>query len=460
MSERKKMSLTTKILIGLVLGLITGVIINLLFYVGIKDGKILWSNDFVGTWIVDGLFKLGGGMFLNLLKMLVVPLVTFSLIAGVCGIGDIAALGRIGIKSFLLYLLTTAIAISTAILLAVLVGPGKGLGLVPGSGPEFKAKEAPPITDVFINIIPSNPVKAFAEGEMLSIIFYSILVGVALLMLGRVAKQVVEATEVLNEIAMKLVDIVMSVAHIGVFCLIAKTFAEQGIELILPMASYFLTVLGALGIHFFVTILVIFYLFTRLNPIMFMRKMYSAQTFAFSTASSGATIPITLQSVTERLGVKNSVASFTVPLGATINMDGTAIMQGVATVFIANAFDVPLGIGGYITVIGMAVLASIGTAGVPGVGLIMLSMVLTQVKLPVEGIALIIGVDRLLDMCRTAVNITGDAMVSTVVAKGESKIDIDVYNDPDAGTIDFDKELDIDDEDEKAFEEIMDTKLT
>ncbi len=450
MAERKKMSLTVKILIGLVLGLITGVIINLFFK----------GNAFVDTWLVDGLFQLGGGIFLNLLKMLVVPLVTFSLIVGVCGIGDIAALGRIGVKSFVLYVLTTAIAISTAILLAMLIGPGRGFDMETNKATEFTAKEAPPITDVFINIVPSNPVATFANGDMLGIIFYSIMVGVALLIIGRAVKPVVEAAEMLNEVAMKLVDMVMSVAHIGVFCLIAKTFAEQGIELILPMASYFLTVLGALGIHFFITILVILYLLTRFNPIMFMKKMRDAQAFAFSTASSGATIPVTLQCVTEKLGVKNSVASFTVPLGATINMDGTAIMQGVATVFIANVYNIELGIGGYVTVIGMAVLASIGTAGVPGVGLIMLAMVLNQVGLPLEGIGLILGVDRLLDMCRTAVNITGDAMVSTVVAKGENKIDVDVYNDPDAGDIDFDSELDIDDEDEKAFEEIMNTKLT
>jgi Na+/H+-dicarboxylate symporter len=193
------------------------------------------------------------------------------------------------------------------------------------------------------------------------------------------------------------------------------------------------------------------YALTRFNPFIFMKKMRTAQAFAFSTASSGATIPITLQCVTEKLGVKNSVASFTVPLGATINMDGTAIMQGVATVFIANVYGIELGIGGYLTVIGMAVLASIGTAGVPGVGLIMLAMVLNQVGLPLEGIGLILGVDRLLDMCRTAVNITGDAMVSTVVAKGENKIDMDVYNDPEAGDIDFDEELDIDDADEEEF---------
>ena len=228
----------------------------------------------------------------------------------------------------------------------------------------------------------------------------------------------------------------------------------------MPMASYFLTVLGALAIHLFITILALLYLFTRFNPVMFMNKMRDAQAFAFSTASSSATIPVTLRAVTEKLGVNNSVASFTVPLGATINMDGTAIMQGVATVFIANVYGIELGIAGYLTVIGMAVLASIGTAGVPGVGLIMLAMVLNQVGLPLEGIGIILGVDRLLDMCRTAVNITGDAMVSTVVGKGENKIDMEVYNDPNAGAFDPDAELDFDDEDEKEFEEIMKNKLT
>ena len=450
MAEREKMSLTMKVILGLILGLITGVIINTFFI----------ENEIVKTWIVGGAFHMLGAMFINALKMLVVPLVTFSLICGVCGIGDIAALGRIGIKSFFLYVLTTAIAITTAIALATLIGPGKGFEMAGVEATKFTAKEAPPVTDIFINIIPGNPVSAFANGEMLSIIFYAIMVGVSLLMIGKAVKPVVEGAEMLNEVAMKMVDIVMSVAHIGVFCLIAKTFAEQGIGLIVPMASYFLTVLGALGVHFFITILVLFYVFTRFNPVTFMKKMRNAQTFAFSTSSSSATIPITLRSVTERLGVNNSVASFTVPLGATINMDGTAIMQGVATVFIANVYGIELGIGGYLTVIGMAVLASIGTAGVPGVGLIMLAMVLNQVGLPLEGIGIILGVDRLLDMCRTVVNITGDAMVSTVVAKGENKIDMDVFNDPDAGNFDLNEELDFDEEDEKEFEEIMKNKLT
>ena len=450
MAERKKMTLTVKVVLGLILGLITGVLIN----------TFLSDNAFVKTWLVGGAFHMVGAMFINSLKMLVVPLVTFSLICGVCGIGDIAALGRIGTKSFFLYVLTTAIAISTAIILATLIGPGQGFQMEGIEVAKVAAKEAPPITQIFIDIIPGNPITAFANGDMLSIIFYAIMVGVSLLMIGKAVRPVVEGAEMLNEVAMKMVDIVMSVAHIGVFCLIAKTFSEQGIGLLMPMASYFLTVLGALAIHLFVTILVLLFVFTRFSPIMFMKKMRDAQAFAFSTASSSATIPITLRSVTERLGVNNSVGSFTVPLGATINMDGTAIMQGVATVFIANVYGVELGIGGYLTVIGMAVLASIGTAGVPGVGLIMLAMVLNQVGLPLEGIGIIMGVDRLLDMCRTSVNITGDAMVSTVVAKSENKIDIDVYNDPEAGNFDPDEELDFDDEDEKEFEEIMKNKLT
>lgn len=428
MQESKKMSLTVKVLLGLVFGLITGVVIN----------TFLAGNAFVDTWLTNGLFHMVGAMFVNALKMLVVPLVTFSLICGVCGIGDIKALGRIGTKSFGLYVLTTAIAISTAILLATLVGPGKGFQMDTVETADVVAKEAPPVTQVFIDIIPSNPIKAFAEGEMLSIIFYAIMFGVSILLVGARARPIVDAAEMLNEVAMKMVTLVMSIAHIGVFCLIAKTFAQQGIGLLLPMASYFFTVVGALAVHLFVTLLALLFIFTKLSPITFMKKMRNAQAFAFSTASSSATLPITLRSVSERLGVNNSVASFTVPLGATINMDGTAIMQGVATVFIANVYGIELGIAGYATVIGMSVLASIGTAGVPGVGLIMLAMVLNQVGLPLEGIGIIMGVDRLLDMCRTAVNITGDAMVSTVVAKGENKIDYDVYRDPDAGVLSSD----------------------
>ena len=232
---------------------------------------------------------------------------------------------------------------------------------------------------------------------------------------------------------MKMVSIVMAVAPYAVFALIAKAMAELGLELLAQLAGYVMVLVAALLVHLFVVLMIVLKVFSGLNPMMFLKKIRNAQVFAFSTASSNATIPVTLRTVTERMGVNNSIASFTVPFGATINMDGTAIMQGVATVFIANIYGVELGMGGYLTVILMSVLASIGTAGVPGVGLIMLSMVFAQVGLPVEGIGLILGVDRLMDMIRTAVNVSGDAVVTTIVAKSEGKMDIKTFDDATAG---------------------------
>ena len=287
---------------------------------------------------------------------------------------------------------------------------------------------------------------------MLQIIFYVILLGIAAVMLGDRSRPFVEASEYMNELIMKIVEIVMSFAPYGVFCLIAKTFSEQGIDLFLPVLGYVITLTTSLFLHLFVTLMLLLKLTTGLSPIIFLKKMRPVQIFAFSTASSSATIPVTLRTVTQRIGVDNSVASFTVPFGATINMDGTAIMQGVATVFLSNVYGIELGLVGYLTVILMSVLASIGTAGVPGVGLIMLTMVLAQVGLPVEGIAIILGVDQLMDMIRTAVNITGDAVVSTIVAKQEGKFDIEVFNDADAGVM-TDKALEIDLEAEARLSE-------
>jgi len=313
-------------------------------------------------------------------------------------------------------------------------------------------KEAPSVWSVFAAIVPTNPIAAMASGEMLQIIFYVIVVGVAALMLGEASKSFAEACEYMNELMMKVVGIVMAAAPYGVFCLIAKTFTEQGIELFVPVLAYVVTLVGALLLHLFVTLMLLLKVTTGLNPLTFIQKMRPAQIFAFSTASSNATIPVTYRCVTERVGVNNSVASFSIPFGATINMDGTAIMQGVATVFLANVYGVDLGVSGYLTVIGMAVLASIGTAGVPGVGLVMLTMVLGQVGLPVEGIALILGVDRLMDMIRTVVNVTGDAVVTTIVAKGEGQLDMAIYNNPDAGT--SEDALDIDPAAEEALAEV------
>jgi len=376
-----------------------------------------------------------GVIFINLLKMLVVPLVTFSLIGGVCGIGDVKKLGRVGIKTVCLFLFTTALAILLALLVSVTIDPGKNFKLIPGAQTEFAAPEPPAITQVLIDLVPSNPVAAFAEGDMLQIIFFTILFAICLLMLGERGRTLIDGAEKMNDVMMQMVNVVMTIAPYGVFALMAKNFALQGIDLILPMIGYFGIVVLVLVCHVTGTLMALLKFLGRVSPIQFLKKMRTAQIFAFSTSSSGATIPITLGTVEKRMGVDNSTASFVVPLGATINMDGTAIMQSVTTVFIANIYGIELSLTDYLTVIGMLVLASIGTAGVPGAGLIMLAMVLNQVGLPVEGIALIMGVDRLLDMMRTAVNITGDAVVAVIVARSEDNLSMEIFNDPDAGTV-------------------------
>jgi Na+/H+-dicarboxylate symporter len=445
MEKTNKASLTMKVVIGMILGVTIGLAINL--------SGLNVTGSFTNTYIVDGAFYVIGKMFVNALKMLVVPLVFFSLICGVCGIGNIKTLGRVGSKSFILYTLTTALAIAMAITLAATIGIGEGMDLQ--STIQFSSNAAPPLTDVFISIIPTNPVKAMANGDMLPLIFYSILAGISLLMVGQKASRLIEAAEVANEVMMKMVTIVMSVAPYAVFALIAKALAELGLDLLSQLAGYVAVLFSALILHLFVTLMIVLKVFSGLSPSIFIKKIRDAQVFAFSTASSNATIPVTLRTVIERLGVNNSIASFTVPFGATINMDGTAIMQGVATVFIANIYGIDLGITGYLTVILMSVLASIGTAGVPGVGLVMLSMVFSQVGLPIEGIGLILGVDRLMDMIRTAVNISGDAVVSTIVAKSEGKLDTLTYADPSAGSMTVDQSLHIDEKVELELAEAL-----
>jgi len=427
------MTLTAKVLWAMLLGIIVGLVINM---TGLNA-----EGTFTHEYVVGGLFYVVGKMFITALKMLVVPLVFFSLISGVFGIGDISKLGKVGAKSFVLYLITTALSIAMAIGLAAIIIPF--FNTAHANTSNFVGKEAPPLTDVLINIIPSNVIDAFASGNMLQIIFFTILLGISLLMVGNKAKSIVEGVEIMNEAMMNMVNIIMAVAPYAVFALLAKAIAELGFDLLSQLFVYVFVVIAALLLHLFGTLMILLKLLSKLSPKIFLTKIRDAQIFAFSTASSNATIPVTLRSVTKRMGVDNSVASFTVPFGATINMDGTAIMQGVATVFIANVYGVDLGLGGYLTVILMSVLASIGTAGVPGVGLIMLSMVFVQVGLPVEGIGLILGVDRLLDMIRTSVNITGDAVVTCVVAKSEDEINLDIFKDENAGLV---EELEIEDE--------------
>jgi len=382
-------------------------------------------SGFLGDFVVGGLLHVGGAIFLASLKLLVVPLVFVSLVCGTAALEDVAKLSRIGGKTLGLYLVTTAVAISLALLLASVVQPGAGFDLTTEA--VFSVKEPPSLSDTLINLFPSNPIRAMAEGNMLQIIVFAGLFGLALTLAGAPGKRLLEFFRDLNEVVMKLVMLLMELAPYGVFCLITKVFALQGFDAIVPLMAYFSVVLFVLLLHVLGTYPLLLRAFAGLGPVTFFRNMRAPLALAFSTASSNATLPVTLETVERRLGVDNSIASFTVPLGATINMDGTAIMQGVATAFIAQAYGVELGLTGYLTVVLTATLASVGTAGVPGVGLIMLAMVLRQVNLPVEGIGLIIGVDRLLDMARTAVNVTGDAAISCIVAKSEGKFSIETF---------------------------------
>lgn len=439
--QTSKPNLTIRILIGLFAGFIIGLFIQ--FFSGLllrgdqemmlqvfgQDVSVtsLIVNGFFNAFLVEGLFTVGGTIFVNSLKMLVVPLVFVSLVCGVSSLSDPSKLGRLGGKSVGLYMLTTAIAVSFALLAASLFKPGANFNL-----PEetvFEPREAPGLTQVIIDMFPSNPVASLADGNMLQIIIFSILVGIAISLSKESGKKVRTGFEYINDVIMKIVTIIMNLAPYGVFFLIAKLASTIEAEKFANIMAYFLLVFFLLIAHLFITYPTLLSVFTRLNPAVLLIKMKDTMLFAFSSASSNATIPVTKATAEKRLGVDNSVSSFTIPLGATINMDGTAIMQGVATVFIAQAYGIGLDMSQLLMVVVTATLASIGTAGVPGVGLIMLAMVLQQVGLPVEGIALIIGIDRLLDMTRTVVNVTGDCTVTCIVAKSEGALDESVFYD-------------------------------
>tara|TARA_B100000029_G_scaffold502086_1_gene576736 strand:+ start:390 stop:1622 length:1233 start_codon:yes stop_codon:yes gene_type:complete len=406
------MSLTSKIFTGMLTGFFFGSVISYLN---------LTSIDFVNTYFIEGILDTGGQIFIALLKLMVVPLVFFSLTSGVSSLDKDMNLGKIAGKTLSLYLFTTAIAISLGLVIAIVLSPGTNLNLQISE--QISIPDSPGIKDVFINIFPTNPINAMAEGNMLQIIVFSIFVGIALRSLGDQVISIKEMIDKITDIILKMVFIIINLAPYGVFCLIAVLFAEKGFTVLGDLSYYFFIVLSVLLMHALLTYSSLLIFFAKINPIKFFNKIRPVILFAFSTSSSNATMPITLKTVTENLGVNRKIASFTVPLGATINMDGTAIMQGVATVFIANAYSIDLSLVDYLMVVLTATLASIGTAGVPGVGIIMLAMVLAQVGLPAEGIGLIIGVDRLLDMVRTVVNVTGDSTVSTVVAKSENQLD-------------------------------------
>ena len=418
MKEKKKLGLSTKIFIALLLGAIFGLSINFFLPSGVLKDDIL----------INGILYIVGNGFIRLMQMLVIPLVMCSLICGTMSIGDTKTLGKVGLKTLGFYVATTAIAISLALGIGLLVKPGVGLNMETVESADVVISENISLADTLLNIIPKNIIHSMANGDMLPIIVFSVFVGIMLAKLGKKASTVANFFAEFNDIMMEMTIAVMNAAPIGVFCMIAKTFATIGFDAFIPMLKYMGCVLFALALQGFGVYQILLFLFTGLNPLKFIKKFFPVMQFAFSTSTSNATIPLSIETLKDKLGVSRRISSFTIPLGATINMDGTAIMQGVAVVFIAEAYGISLTPAMLGTVILTATLASVGTAGVPGVGLVTLAMVLTSVGLPTEGIALIMGIDRILDMTRTAVNVTGDAVCTTIVAHKEGLVDKDTFN--------------------------------
>ncbi|KHF39414.1 dicarboxylate/amino acid:cation symporter [Halalkalibacter okhensis] len=399
------MGLTKKIIIALILGVAVGLGFNLF-----APGAFGPLDSYVLTPL--------GQIFLKLITMLVVPLVFFSIVLGTAGMSDTKKLGRIGIKTVGFYLLSTVVALCIAFGVALTIQPGQE-GLMGTEEANFEATEPPPVMETLLNIIPTNPIDALATGQMLQIIFFAIFIGFALAHLGEKTKGIHKLIEQGNEIMMFLVTIAMKLAPYGAFGLIASAIGKLGLDALSSMAMYMLCVVLALILHVALVYSGVVYALGKMSPLHFFKNFAPAMTVAFSTSSSNATLPLSMKTAQEKLGVSKPISGFVQPLGATINMDGTAIMQAVATVFIAQVFAEPLSVGALVTVVLTATLASIGTAGVPGVGMIMLAMVLQSVGLPVEGIALVLAVDRILDMLRTSVNITGDAACAVFIERSE-----------------------------------------
>ncbi|WP_125152863.1 dicarboxylate/amino acid:cation symporter [Clostridium rectalis] len=413
--HKKKISITTKILFALVTGIVFGLVANIFFPQA--------ANDVLSKWILNPV----GNVFLRAIKMLVVPLVLFSLICGSASVGDVKKLGRVGGKIFIFYMCTTAFAVSIALLLANVLKPGVGVKLPAATS--VKAAQAPFLMDIFVNMVPTNPIEAMVKGDMLQIIVFAIIFGTAMTLIGEKVKPLLNIMNQVNSVLLKMIGIIMNIAPYGVFALISGVVMNQGLKVLIPLLKYFLVCLLVMAIHVLFVYGGALRLIGKLNPIKFFKKFWPVMVMALSTSSSNATIPLNLETCEKKFGASKSVASFTIPLGATINMDGTGIMQGVAALFIAQIYGTNLSIQQQIMIILVATLASIGTAGVPSAGVVMLSMVLQQVGLPLEGVALVLSIDRLVDMARTTVNITGDAVGTLIVANSEGEVDLDIYYD-------------------------------
>ena len=415
---KKSVSLTTWILISLVAGIVVGVVCSVV----VPDGSA------VDVYLIEGVFYVLGQWFIRLMQMLVVPLVFCSIVCGAASMSDPKLLGKVGVGTIVMYLLTTACAVLIAIGLANLTQPGIGLDMSAIVQVEPKTTTTDQtMAGMLINIVPTNIVAAMSAGTMLQIIFFALVLGFILGNLGKKVATVNRFFTQFNAVMMHMIGLVLKVAPVGIFCLIARTFANLGLTGLLPMIKFIGTVYLGLAVQLLIVYMLLLFVFTRLNPFQFLKKMLSVMLFAFSTSSSNATIPLNMETLEKKIGVDSKITSFTIPLGATINMDGTAIMQGAAVVFIAQAFNIPLSPEMLATVVLTATAASIGTAGVPGVGTIMLAMVFDSIGLPAEGVAMIMGIDRILDMGRTAINVTGDAMVTTVMGKMTGMLDEEVY---------------------------------
>ena len=410
------MNLTRNILLGMFIGFIVG-------------AALYYSNFFpyaIKQFVEIYIFNLGSSIFVNLLKLLIVPLVFFSLVSGISSLTNMTSLGNITFKTITLYLSTTAIAVSLSLIIGSIFKPGSGYSS--NIAPPDKLPQGQGIYETVLDIFPSNIIEAMANNQMLAVVFFSILFGLALNKTNHLTNNFSESFEKLNTVFMQLVIMIISFAPIGVFCLIGKFVIADGLDIFQEAFKYVTLLIIVLITHAFITYSLILKIFTNLSLATFYRKMREVAIFAFSTSSSAATIPVTLKTVQDNLGVNKNVASFVIPVGATINMDGTAIMQGMATVFIAQMSGIDLSLIQYVQVVILAVVTSIGTAAVPSAGTITLVIILQQFGLPLEAIGIILAVDRILDMLRTSVNVTGDAAVACIVANSEDLLDKNIYN--------------------------------
>lgn len=405
MSSGKKLGLAWQMMIGLVVGIIVGAMVD---------------TQFAQTW-----FKPLGDLFIRLIRMVVVPLVIATIIAGAAGISDTSKLGRVALKTLLIYAITTAISVAVGLIFASVIQPGVGLDL---STEGLKAKEIvpPPLVDTLLNIVPINPIEAMAKGSMLQIIFFAVMFGFALSALGERAKPVLNFFEVVGDTMIRVTGTVMRFAPIGVFGLIAFTVSRHGLSVLLPLGSLILSSFLATVFFVCVVLLPMVRVFSKIPVMKFVKGIFEPWLVAFTTCSSAAALPANLDS-TRRLGATKAISSFSIPLGNTINMNGTAIYMGVCAVFAAEVFGIPMDMTTKLTVVVMGVLAAVGTAGVPGAGLIMTTIVFTQIGIPLEAVALIAGVDRILDMIRTSINVVGDAASAVVVTAMEGELHSEPY---------------------------------